>query len=92
MMASLPVVPLPGTGRQQVQPIHIEDLVLAIGAVVQRNHFARRRVYLVGPQALTLREFLTQLRRALEMPPARFAPIPLSFMRAVATVAQFIPH
>jgi uncharacterized protein YbjT (DUF2867 family) len=91
MMASLPIVALPGSGQQQVQPIHIEDLVLAIGAVVQRDDFARRRVSLVGPQALTLREFLARLRRALELPPARFVPIPLPFIRAAAAIAQFIP-
>ncbi|HET9445460.1 MAG TPA: NAD(P)H-binding protein [Steroidobacteraceae bacterium] len=92
MMASLPIVALPGSGQQQVQPIHIEDLVQAIGAIVQRDDFARRRVSLVGPQALTLREFLARLRRVLGMPPARFIPIPLSFMRVIAAIAQFIPR
>jgi uncharacterized protein YbjT (DUF2867 family) len=91
MMASLPIVPLPGSGRQQVQPIHIDDLVLAIGAVVQRDGFSHRRVALVGPQPLMLRDFLARLRHVLGMPPPRFLPIPLSFMRAAATVAQLIP-
>ncbi len=91
LMASLPVVPLPGKGQQLVQPIHIDDLVLAIGALVQRDDFLRRRVALVGPEALPLREFLVRLRRVLEMPPAHFVPIPLPFMRAAASVAQFIP-
>jgi uncharacterized protein YbjT (DUF2867 family) len=88
MLASLPVIPLPGGGRQQVQPIHIDDLVLAITKVVQRRDFARRRVALVGPEALNLREFLARLRHALGIPPARFLPIPASCMRAAAIVAQ----
>jgi uncharacterized protein YbjT (DUF2867 family) len=92
MMASLPIVPLPGSGRQQVQPIHIDDLVLAIGAILQRDDFARSRVALVGPEALTLRDFLARLRHVLGVQPARFLPIPLSFMRAAAAVAQFIPR
>jgi hypothetical protein len=92
MMASLPIVPLPGSGRQQVQPIHIDDLVRAIGAIVQRDDFARSRVALVGPEALTLRDFLARLRHVLGVQPARFLPIPLSLMRAAATVAQFIPR
>ena len=53
MLASLPIIPLPGDGRQQVQPIHIDDLVLAIAAIVQRQDFAHRRVALVGPEALS---------------------------------------
>lgn len=92
MMASLPIVPLPGSGRQRVQPIHIDDLVLAIGAIVQRDDFSRRRASLVGPEALTLRDFLARLRHGLGMPPARFLPIPMSFVRAAAMVAQFIPR
>jgi uncharacterized protein YbjT (DUF2867 family) len=88
MLASLPVVPLPGGGQQRVQPIHVDDLIVAITAVVQRHDFARRRVALVGPEALTLREFLARLRRVLGIPRPRFLPIPLPFMRIAATVAQ----
>lgn len=92
MLASLPLVPLPGGGRQQVQPIHVDDLVLAISGVVQRSDFARRRVALVGPEALMLREFLARLRHALGIPPARSLTIPPWFMHAVATVAQVSPR
>lgn len=92
MLASLPIVPLPGAGRQQVQPIHIDDLVLAIVAIVQRHDFAHRRVALVGPEALTLREFLARLGHVMGMPRPRFLPIPLSVMRTGAAVAQLSPR
>jgi uncharacterized protein YbjT (DUF2867 family) len=92
MLASLPIVPLPGRGQQQVQPIHADDLTLAIIAVLQRHDFVRRRVALVGPEALTLREFLARLRHILGMPQARFLPIPLWFMRLAASVAQVSRH
>jgi uncharacterized protein YbjT (DUF2867 family) len=88
MLASLPVLPLPGGGRQLVQPIHIDDLVLAITAIVQRPAFAHRHVALVGPEAVTLREFLARLRRILEIPDARVFAIPLPVMRLLAAVAQ----
>jgi uncharacterized protein YbjT (DUF2867 family) len=88
MLASLPIIPLPGSGRQQVQPIHIDDLVRAITAVVQRHDSARRRIALVGPQALTLREFLARLAHVIGMPRPRFLTIPLSLIRALAAVAQ----
>ena len=92
MLASLPIVALPGAGRQQVQPIHIDDLVLAIAAIVQRHDFAHRRVALVGPEALTLREFLARLGHVIGMPRPRFLPIPLSLMHAGAAVAQVSPR
>jgi uncharacterized protein YbjT (DUF2867 family) len=88
MLASLPIVPLPGGGSQQVQPIHIDDLVAAITNLMQRHDFARRRVALVGPEALSMREFLARLRDVLGMPPARFLVIPSAFMRFAASVAQ----
>jgi uncharacterized protein YbjT (DUF2867 family) len=88
MLASMPIVPLPGRGGQQVQPIHIEDLVLAITQLVCRDDFVHRRIALVGPEALSLREFLARLRHALELPPARFLSIPLTLMQAIATVSQ----
>jgi hypothetical protein len=75
-----------------VQPIHIDDLVLAIAAIVQRHDFAHRRVALVGPEALTLREFLARLGHVIGMPRPRFLPIPLSLMHAGAAVAQVSPR
>jgi uncharacterized protein YbjT (DUF2867 family) len=88
MLASLPIIPLPGGGRQQVQPIHIDDLVLALAAVLQRHDFAHRRVALVGPEAMTLREFLARLRHVIGIPRPRFLTIPPSLMHAFAAVAQ----
>ena len=88
MMASLPIIALPGGGGQRVQPIHIDDLILAIAAVVERRDFVHRRVALVGPEALSLREFLARLRNSLGLPRARFLSIPLPLMRAAATVSQ----
>jgi hypothetical protein len=71
-----------------LQPIHIDDLVHAIANLTQRRDFARRRVALVGPEATTLREFLTRLRRVLGLPRAYFLAIPASVMRVAATIAQ----
>jgi uncharacterized protein YbjT (DUF2867 family) len=92
MLASLPVVPLPGDGRQRVQPIHVDDLVLAITAVMQRQDLIGRRIALVGAEALTLRDFLARLRQALGLSRARFLRIPLTLMHVGASVAQLSAH
>jgi len=92
LLASLPIVPLPGNGQQQVQPVHIDDLVAALVAIVQRDELAGRRVILVGPEALSLRDFLARLRRALGLGHAPFLPIPLTLMRVGAAIAELSPH
>lgn len=88
MLASLPITPLPGRGEQRVQPIHIDDLVEAIVSLIGRSEFSRQRIALVGPQALSLREFLRRLRAAMGLSRARFLGVPLWMMRIGAGLAQ----
>nr|WP_298724190.1 SDR family oxidoreductase [uncultured Steroidobacter sp.] len=91
LLASLPVIPLPGGGRQQVQPIHIDDAVAALREIIERPEMDRRRVALVGPEALGLKEFLQRLRARLQLPRARLISIPNGIMRASAAVAEHLP-
>lgn len=90
-LASLPLVPLPGAGAQRVQPIHREDLVAALVALVESPGFDGRRVVLAGPAPLTLRELLDTLRRGLGLSRARFVPVPMPVMRLAATAAAVLP-
>ena len=75
-LASLPLIPLPGDGSQRVQPIHIDDLVSCIAALVEGGHRHAARIALVGAEPLTLRDYLGALRRALGGSPPRFVRIP----------------
>jgi uncharacterized protein YbjT (DUF2867 family) len=75
LLAALPVTPLPGDGRQRVQPIHIEDLTELVVKLLQSP--GRRTVEAVGPRAITLREWLCLLRAQLGLGPARFFEVPL---------------
>ncbi len=90
-LASLPLIPLPGRGEQGVQPIHIDDLVEAIVKLVETNTFRGERIPLVGPQPLTLREFLARLRHAMGSGRAYFLPVPAAVVRASAKIAAAIP-
>lgn len=92
MLASLPVIPVPGRGEQRVQPIHIEDLTEAIVSLLADNELSRSRIALVGPEALSLRQFLAQLRAAMGLRPARFVGIPMPLMRAGARIAELSRH
>lgn len=91
-LASLPLVPLPGDGRQTIQPIYIDDLTAAIVALVGNERHAGRRVPLVGPEPVVLREYLNALRLGMRMRPARFLPVAAPLMRAMAAVASRFPR
>ena len=100
VLASLPLVPLPGDGAQRIQPIHVDDLVAAVVALVEGGQpvdppaqVARRGsvLALVGPRSLTLREYLAELRSGLRLGPARFIAIPMPLMRLLARLAALIP-
>jgi nucleoside-diphosphate-sugar epimerase len=86
-LASLPLIPVPGRGEQLVQPVHIDDLTQAVVHLLTDQDAVRRRVPIVGPQPLTLREFLRQLRRALGLGDAHFIRMPLTLVRVAARIS-----
>jgi uncharacterized protein YbjT (DUF2867 family)/uncharacterized membrane protein YphA (DoxX/SURF4 family) len=95
LLASLPVIPLPGKGDQKIQPVHVEDVVAAIIALLKPEARLKvqsgERVVLAGPQAMTLRSFLEQLRRAMSLGTPFVFPVPGVFMKAGATIGRWLP-
>ncbi len=83
LLASLPLVPLPGEGAQRVQPIHVDDLAQLILRLVEREPALRARIAAVGPRALSVREWLALLRRQMGLAPARMLPVPRALVRLV---------
>jgi uncharacterized protein YbjT (DUF2867 family) len=81
-LASLPIVPVPGDGGQRVQPIHVDDVVAALQALIERDDIRGGRFALVGPQSVALRDYLAALRAAMRLLPAPFVPIPYPLVRA----------
>jgi uncharacterized protein YbjT (DUF2867 family) len=86
-LASLPVIPLPGHGAQQIQPVHIGDLSAAVVAIVRDQHYPKTRLPVVGPAPTTLRDFLLDLRLGMGLAPAPFLPIPATLVQAAAGLA-----
>lgn len=92
MMASLPLIPLPGQGRQRIQPVHVDDLVAALCALVETRSREPTRIALVGPVALTLRDFYRQLRAGMGIRrAARFLVIPNPLMATAARFGRVLP-
>ena len=75
LLAALPLIPVPGDGRQNVQPIHVDDLVEALVKLVSVP--MKIRLHAVGPRAVTLREWLRLLRAQMGLGRARFVQVPL---------------
>ena len=85
-LAAMPLIPVPGDGSQRVQPIHIDDAVEAIVNLVGRDEPPGTRISLVGPEPLTLVEFLRRLRRGLGFRNARVVRIPMPIVRFAASL------
>ncbi|WP_304010434.1 SDR family oxidoreductase [Methyloversatilis discipulorum] len=64
-LAALPVLMLPGGGRQQVQPVHLDDVAEAVVCAAEADSGGCRRVALVGPRAVTVAGLLASLRRGM---------------------------
>lgn len=83
-MASLPLVPLIGEGRQLVQPVHVDDLAKAVTAIVAKDSYFGRRIPIVGPAPLEMRVYLQMLRTAMGLGRARFLNVPAALAYSVA--------
>lgn len=89
-LAALPVLGVPGHGRQPVAPVHLEDLVAAVLAVLHDDD-PPVRLSVVGPHCLTLRDYLSGLRAGLGLGRARILPTPMPLVRLGAAVGSVWP-
>ncbi|WP_426701799.1 complex I NDUFA9 subunit family protein [Rhodanobacter sp. Col0626] len=88
-LAALPgVLPLPGHGQQQVQPIAAEDVGAAVAAALSRPQCIREVIELVGPDVLTLHDYLLAWRRWLGFRPARVLAVPARLVRVSAAIGE----
>jgi len=81
VLASLPLIPLPGKGRQALQPVALGDLVEAVLRCLAASP-AARTVDVVGPEPLTLAQMLARYRSVLRLGRPRWLPVPLPLVRA----------
>jgi uncharacterized protein YbjT (DUF2867 family) len=91
-LAAAPLLMLPHRGDMEVQPVHLDDVVAAVLALLQTPPPRVRTVALVGPRPMPLREYLAQLRRQLGW--GAWKPVlgmPVALFMAGAAVAGRIP-
>jgi uncharacterized protein YbjT (DUF2867 family) len=88
-LASLPgFIPLPGRGKQELQPIHIEDYVEAIVYLVETTNTHSLILSAVSPEIITLHNLLKTLRRWLGFGAAQFIKIPLGVIKWVCKLGN----
>ena len=85
-----PVTPVIGSGRQQIQPIWIDDVGAYFAASIDKPEAAGRVFELGGPDAVTWNEFWERLKRALAIRRPTMH-VPMGLMRANALVTERLP-
>ena len=90
-LASLPLTPLPGGGRQLIQPVHITDVTAALLRLIESPVELRRVLQVVGAAPMTLADFLRSLRTALGLRPTLALPVPQAFIAAAARLGDHMP-
>lgn len=90
MMSGLPLLPVIAQGQQRIQPVHIDDLVETVLTCMVCDA-SGMTLDVVGPEAMTFREWLQRLRRlrgksttATVSMPYRLAILLSSMMRFIA--------
>jgi len=90
-LAGLPmVVPLIGDGGQAFQPIHADDVARAVATCLDPATPPRQILDAVGPETLTTRQTIERIRAWLDLPQARFIPVPMPLIRATARLGDWV--
>lgn len=90
MLATLPLAALPGGGVQKVAPVHLDDVIEAIVRALESDA-PPRMLAVVGPDCMSLRDYLDTLRRGLGLGPLRAVPVPMPLVRWSARLMQHVP-
>lgn len=83
VVASWPLLPLPGGGTARKSPVHVDDLARAFVRCLGTPEAIGRTLALSGPRAITLREMARDLRLARGRRGAT-VPIPVAFAGLLA--------
>ncbi|MGX5730790.1 SDR family oxidoreductase [Pseudoxanthomonas beigongshangi] len=85
-LAAWPITPLPGDGRQRIQPIHIDDVATLLERLVEAEE-APSVIAAVGPRALELRDYLALFKRAFGLR-SRFLAVPRALLHRLLPWAR----
>jgi len=88
-LAKLPVLPLVSGGVQQIQPVHIYDVVDVVLACLTAKK-TRQTIDITGPQAMSFADWIQRFRHKIDKTPSFIIPVPYRLMVEMAHVFHFI--
>jgi nucleoside-diphosphate-sugar epimerase len=89
-LAMLPVMPMFGGGETLVQPVHVDDVVEYIAAVIEQDLFSGETFEVGGRDRLTIAELLQRIRQTRVGRRGRAVTIPIGLVRAPLLAAESI--
>lgn len=91
-LATAPVLALPRGGSMPVQPVHLDDVVAGVLALLRQPPQRVETLAFVGPQPLPLRDYLGSLRGQLGLGPGQWLlPLPAPVFLYGARLAGHLP-
>lgn len=87
-LACGPVIPLFGDGQAKIQPIHVDDLVDVLWALIHEEIFPDEAFDIGGPEVLTIEEFLQQIAQVCHGRRARVIHIPFRLLALLLSCAE----
>lgn len=90
-LSAAPVFPIPGGGRRLQQPIHVDDVAMALVQVLDTPNLSGRSFNVAGPNAMTFRALVSRVTAAMDkrrlLVPVPLAPI-IGLVRLYERVAR----
>lgn len=90
-MAAAPLIVTLGRGEQRVQPVHLDDLRELVATLVVSRSGSRQAIAAVGARALSLRDWLHEIRRGLGLRRTVEIHLPQAIVRLVARLGDRFP-
>lgn len=91
-LASMPVIGLPGKGAQELQPVHIDDVCVAVVNILASSAPGRQVINAVGPEAMTYKKMLEHYRHAMALATPLYLPIPMTLVHFFARLTSKLPQ
>jgi uncharacterized protein YbjT (DUF2867 family) len=92
LLAALPVHGLPLGGKQELQPVHIDDVVAAVRNWLDDMDAQSLSVNAAGAEVVTMRGMLDSYRRQLGHRPALHVHVPGFMVKLGARLGDFVPQ
>jgi NADH dehydrogenase len=90
-LATAPILPLFGGGRARIHPVHVDDVVAAVVALLAEENWEGEIHDFGGREDLPFGEFLRRLRRAMRGSRGPALPLPVSPLISLLSVLERLP-